>query len=149
MIQSPSYFPFIREKKTLFDDEWREQDWLTDEHINYFVSRFFCFFHLIQTFLFLFFLSSSLILFFSSLFAVAFTSCSLSFTRTRKRRETRHILTYCQPIEENQLMYNQTQLVDFVSFCRRIKKKYILYVHTIMKRKCEGKRKSVKKVFML
>jgi len=33
-----------------------------------------------------------------------------------KKKETRRIVTYSQPIEENQLMYIDKQLVDFSSF---------------------------------
>jgi hypothetical protein len=63
---------------------------------------------------------------FISPFVVALTSCSLSFVRTRKKRETRQILTYCQPIEENQLMYDQKQLVDFDFIFLKNRRKYIL-----------------------
>ena len=44
---------------------------------------------------------------------------SLVYMKSRKKgkkKETRRIVTYSQPIEENQLMYIDKQLVDFSSF---------------------------------
>ncbi len=72
---------------------------------------FFLSLHLIQPFLCLHFL-----LFFS-FFLYLFVLLVVFIVRTnKKRRETRQISTYSQPIEENQLMYDQKQLVDFVLF---------------------------------
>jgi hypothetical protein len=59
------------------------------------------------------FISCSFFSFFLSLFVLLV----VFIVRTnKKRRETRQISTYSQPIEENQLMYDQKQLVDFVLF---------------------------------